>query len=221
MTNKLESLPNVRAWWLWTLASGFLGLLIGALGQVAPATLVAQFSFDKFLNASGNGLADAIAFAAGEVYSPKFAVAITLISAGLVWWLGKSRLDAIAVVAIIAFGWLPAEAFKLLINEARPNQSELSHLVVAQEIDNAFPSGHVCFAIAFGYAMFLLAKPTRLRTLVAVLWPVSVLVMAWARLYSGVHYATDVLGSVFASMAGLVLLGFIWNKAVAALKAKA
>lgn len=215
---KLQSLPSTKRWWVVALASATIGLAVGLLGQLAPRTLESQFQLDLWLNASGNTALDAVASAAGEIYSPKFAIIITILTSILVWVATKSLLDAVAVSAITAFGWLPAEAYKLLINEARPDQSLLARTVVAPEMDNAFPSGHVCFAISFGFALFLLFKGTRFSNLVLALWLASVVIMAWARLYSGVHYFTDVLGSTFASIAGLLLIGFLWNKTLARLR---
>ena len=212
--SRLSSLPTTKLWWLFATVSAIAGLLIGLVGRLAPSTLNSQFQIDLWLNANGNSALDHIAATAGEFYSPKFAIAITIATSLLVWLVTKSPIDALAISVITAFGWLPAEAFKLLINEGRPNQSLLARMVVAPETDNAFPSGHTCFAIAFGYALFLLFRTTRFKNLVLTLWFVSVVVMAWARLYSGVHYLTDVIGSGFASLTGLLLIGFLWNRFV-------
>jgi len=212
--SKFRSLPTTRLWWLFAAASAVAGVLIGLVGQIVPSTLDSQFQLDLWLNANGNAALDHIASAAGEVYSPKFAIAITIATSLLVWLVTKSRIDALAISVITAFGWLPAEAFKLLIDEGRPNQSLLARMVVAPETDNAFPSGHTCFAIAFGYALFLLFRTSRFKNLVLIIWIASVVVMAWARLYSGVHYFTDVIGSSFASLTGLLLVGFLWNRFV-------
>jgi undecaprenyl-diphosphatase len=210
--SKFHSLPTTKLWWLFTAASAVAGVLIGLVGQIVPSTLDSQFQLDLWLNANGNVALDRIASAAGEVYSPKFAIAITIATSLLVWLVTKSRIDALAISVITAFGWLPAEAFKLLIDEGRPNQSLLARMVVSPETDNAFPSGHTCFAIAFGYALYLLFGTSRFKNIVLIIWIASVVVMAWARLYSGVHYFTDVIGSSFASLTGLLLVGFLWNR---------
>ena len=208
---KLQTLPVAKRWWLWALASSVVGVLIGLTGQIAPKTLEQQFQIDLWLNSIGNKPLDAIAATAGEIYSPKFAIAITVLTSLLVWASTRSVLDAAAISAITAFGWLPAEAFKLLIDEARPDQNLLTRIIVAPETDNAFPSGHVCFAISFGYALYQFFRNTRVRKLILTLWLSSVVIMAWARMYSGVHYLTDVLGSCFASVAGLLLVAYLWN----------
>jgi undecaprenyl-diphosphatase len=219
--NRLQVIPQAKLWWLWAAIALAVGGVIGLLGQAFPALLWLQFEWDKALNASGSVALDGIANFAGELYSPKFALALTLLVAAAIWFFGKSRIDAIAFAVITAFGWLPAEAFKLLINEGRPDQSLLSHTVVAAETDNAFPSGHVCFSIAFGYALWLYFRTSKLKWVALTYWVLSVPLLAWARLYSGVHYATDVLGSLCASTAGLVLIGYLWDKAMAFLERKA
>jgi undecaprenyl-diphosphatase len=220
-TNRLQNIPQSKRWWLWVALALFADFVVGEAANWTPGLLWAQFEWDKALNASGNPVFDVIANFAGELYSPKFAIAITLVVSALIWFVGKSRIDAIAFALVTAFGWLPAQFFKQLINEGRPDQSLLSHTVVAPETDNAFPSGHVCFAIAFGYALWLYFRKTGLRWAALAYWVLSVPLMAWARLYSGVHYFTDVLGSVFASIAGLVLIGFVWDRAMAFLERKA
>lgn len=219
--NRLQNLPTSRFWWLGAGASAAAGIAVGMFGQLVPNSLSAQFQLNLSLNAAGNDVLDTIAHTAGEVYSPPFAIAITILTSALIWLFTRSKLDAIAFAVITAAGWLPAQFFKFFIDEKRPDQLLLSHSVVSPETDNAFPSGHTCFAISFGYALYLLLRSQKAKTWVLGLWILSVLVMAWARVYSGVHYPTDILGSVFASLAGLFTIGFVWNQAVKLLQRKA
>jgi len=211
MTNsKFAQLPLSKHWLPIVVVSVLLTVVSGLVGTLEWVRN-GEFGFDQFLNATGNGLADAIASAAGEVYSPKFAVILTLAIMVAIWLFKKSRLDALAFGAVIAAGWLPAEVFKLAFNEPRPDQSLLNHMVVQREVDAAFPSGHLCFAIAIGYGLFLLARNTRLERIVLVLWLISLPLMGWARMYVGVHYFNDLLGSLFSSITGLTLFALLWN----------
>jgi len=211
MTPRFNRLPHLRAWLpvavistLLTLVSG----LVGTLSQVRDA----EFAFDKALNDGGNGVLNQLALLASEVYSPKFAITLTVVVAALIWLFGRSRLDALAFGLTVAFGWLPAEAFKIMFNEPRAAIGTLTNQVMPQEVDASFPSGHVCFAIGFGFALFYLARNSRAKWVAAAFWAVSVLVEIWARLYVGAHLLNDVVGSLFTTTLGVVVFAFLWNK---------
>ena len=208
----LAKLPLPKAWLAWVVASLALALASGIAGT-SSSFLSAEFEIDKALNAGGNGALNKLAVFASEIYSPKWAIVLILVLAVVIWLVTKSRIDAFGFLAIVGAGWLPAEVFKLSFNEPRPNASALvNHGLLAKEIDSAFPSGHLCFALAIGYALYLLTKHTRAKNFVLAFWILSSLVMGWARLYVGVHYLNDLAGSLFTSFAGVILLAWIWNR---------
>ena len=208
---KLSQLPLPKRWLPLAIVSLALAALCGIAGM-NPAFLTSEFEIDKALNANGNPLLTDIAVFASEIYSPKWAIVLTLVIAVAIWLLTKSRIDALGFMSIIAAGWLPAEVFKLSFNEPRPDTRLLVEgSPVPPEIDSAFPSGHLCFALAIGYAIFLLAKNTKAKNWALLFWILSSLVMGWARLYVGVHYLNDLAGSLFTSFAGVTLLAFLWN----------
>lgn len=206
----LKKLPLAKAWLPIVVVSTVLTTVAGLLGTLDWIRDI-EFSFDRFLNASGNPVLDAIAVFASELYSPKWAVVLTLVIIVAIWLKTKSRLDALIFGSIVAAGWLPAQAFKWIFNEPRPNQNLLSHRLVPLEVDAAFPSGHLCFALAIGYGLFLLSRHTRVSKIVLALWVISVPVMGWARLYVGVHYVNDLIGSLFASILGITAFSALWN----------
>lgn len=210
MNTRLKTVPLSKAWMPIAIVSTILAIISGLIGTISPLRDL-QFSFDKFLNANGNGFFDFVAALASDIYSPKFAVAIAIVIVLGIWLVGKSKLNALVFGAIVLSGWLPAEIFKLLFNEPRPNQSALNHLVVGREVDASFPSGHVCFALSIGYGVFLLLRHTRYSKLVVALWLVSICVMGWARLYVGVHYINDEVGALFTSVLGITVFSAIWN----------
>jgi undecaprenyl-diphosphatase len=77
---------------------------------------------------------------------------------------------------------------------------------------NSFPSGHVCFAVALAYALYFLACGTRWAKVAAAAGAVMALIVAWSRIYIGVHYPTDVAASFLASSAAVLLLAGLWNR---------
>jgi undecaprenyl-diphosphatase len=208
----LSQFPLPRRWLPLTVSSLVLATLSGLAGTNS-AVLAAEFEIDRALNANGNKLLTDIAVFASEIYSPKWAIVLTLLVAAAIWLVTKSRIDALGFMATIAAGWLPAEVFKLSFNEPRPDTSLLIEgSPVPPEIDSAFPSGHLCFALAFGYAIYLLTRHSRAKNWVLIFWVLSSVVMGWARLFVGVHYVNDLVGSCFTSLAGVLLLAWIWNR---------
>lgn len=209
--HRFNRLPHLKSWLPLTIFGLILALVAGLVGNNANL-LNSEFGINQSLNSSGNGALNAVAKLASDVYSPKFAVILTAVVMLLIWLFGKSRLDALGFGATVAMGWLPAEAFKIMFNEPRANISGLVNQVLPQEVDSSFPSGHVCFALGFGFALYFLARNSRFRLAALVFWIVSVLVEAWARLYVGAHYLSDEVGSLFTTSVGILVLSYLWNK---------
>jgi undecaprenyl-diphosphatase len=77
---------------------------------------------------------------------------------------------------------------------------------------DSFPSGHVCFAVTLAFALYFLAHGTRGAKVVAIAGAATAVIVAWSRLYIGVHYPTDVAASFLAGSAAVVLLAGFWNR---------
>ena len=209
--HRFNRLPHPKAWLPISVFSVVLALVAGLAGT-NQGFLTNEFQINKALNASGGVVANGLADFMSNIYSPKFAIIIALVAMLLIWIFGKSSLDAVAFGGTIAFGWLPAEAFKIIFNEPRASIADLVNKVGAQEVDSSFPSGHVCYAIAIGFALYYLARNTKYSYLVLAFWIVSVLLEAWARLYVGAHYLSDELGSLFTTTVGILIFAYLWNR---------
>jgi undecaprenyl-diphosphatase len=103
-----------------------------------------------------------------------------------------AALGALAIVQLIDRLWARPRPFVV--------HPDTVHLLVAHATDPSFPSDHVVAACAI--AMVLLSFHRRLG--VAALLFAAVL--AYARVYIGVHYPTDVLGGAFLGTLVAVLL---------------
>lgn len=89
---------------------------------------------------------------------------------------------------------------KLQLHRVRP------HLWAspAPESDPGFPSGHAMSSMTFVAALIILTWNTRWRWTVVVTGSAFVLLIAWTRLYLGVHYPSDILAGWTVSIAWAV-----------------
>ena len=78
-----------------------------------------------------------------------------------------------------------------------------------EHVEASFPSSHTLLSFAiFGSAMIIIGKYVRNRrlcNLIQVLFGIMILIAVFGRLLSGVHWFTDILGSLFLSAALLLL----------------
>lgn len=115
-------------------------------------------------------------------------------------WLRGSESTRKLMLAATASGFaglLFNLAIGLLWQHPRPFMIGLGHTLIAHAPDSSFPSDHLTllWAVSFGFLMH-----QRTRTAGAVLTLLA-LPIAWARIYLGVHFPMDILGS--AIVAGL------------------
>lgn len=70
----------------------------------------------------------------------------------------------------------------------------------------------VHFALALGFAVFVIVTNSRVRVLIAVLAVLLALGTAATRVYLGVHYPTDAVASLIYAAAAFILIEALWRR---------
>jgi undecaprenyl-diphosphatase len=196
--------------------SAYLALHL-ALGFVMAVALAVFATLTEEALAGGEVAAFDLAFARAlhDARSPGWHWAFTVVS-----WCGTRQALATVTVAVagvlllrqqmlLAFGWVTAQAGGGLLNRVLKEIFERTRPEFADPMLAAsswsFPSGHAMGTfILCGVGCYLLLRGNRswMTAAVAVTAAVSwCVVMAFSRLYLGVHYASDVVAGLLAGVA--------------------
>ncbi|MDQ6603326.1 MAG: phosphatase PAP2 family protein [Chloroflexota bacterium] len=138
-------------------------------------------------------------------------VVVGVVGVALAGWLFARRriLDALLVIGAVGGYVVLTLLVKSLVQRERPIV-----FFRVPESGYSFPSGHTlgatCLAFALGFLLWRGAMRIGLKVAGTVALILGVLLVAMSRLMLGVHYPTDVLGSM--------LLGTAWMSALIALR---
>lgn len=136
------------------------------------------------------------------------AAAVSL-TAAAIFWLLRLRREALALIGTVAAALLLNNGLKLLFARERPVHD--GWLDVG---GYSFPSGHAMIAMAL-YGMLTViiwsyARTRTVRSAVAVICLFMIVATGYARIYFGVHYATDIIagyaGGLICVAAGVAFL---------------
>lgn len=185
-------------------ARAVLGLillvLLGLLGAVVhKGPLALDLSLAPAIRADAAGAFGALLHILNTLGEVPVWGALTVL-AGVILWLTRGFEDGLLLVG----GWLSGEAaafvVKHVVNRPRPAGSEVADLIPTA----SFPSGHIVrCSVTLGLLVALLAWRTPARRWPAVvIVTIYLLVLGVARVASGEHWPTDVIGGY--------LLGGLW-----------
>ncbi|MCE9900779.1 undecaprenyl-diphosphatase [Raoultella terrigena] len=125
------------------------------------------------------------------------------------WFLGgrggghrQALFCTLSIVAALTIGALCGS----LWFHPRPFMIPLGHTWIDHPADNSFPSDHG--SVMFSAAFALLSLRLRALGLAVLLMALSV---AWARIFLGVHFPLDMVGSVLVSAAGVCVARAVWQ----------
>ena len=219
LANRVQGIPLIHR--LVRQAHGFVPsaylALHLALGFVMAAALAVFATLAEEALAGGELAAFDLAFARAlhDAQNPEWHRAFSVVS-----WFGTRAALAIATVAVtvvlllrqqmlLALGFLTAQAGGGLLNRVLKETFERTRPEFADPMLAAsswsFPSGHAMGTFIFcGVGCYLLLRGNRSWMTAAVAVTVAAswcVVMAFSRLYLGVHYASDVVAGLLAGVA--------------------
>jgi membrane-associated phospholipid phosphatase len=152
-----------------------------------------------------------VSLALNWVFSPPIALIVGIVAAGIVFLVSRSWITVLHFALLVLGTWLSSEVIKVLVHRPRPT-AKLADTLVPNPDPDSYPSGHVCFAVGLGLAIFVLAIRSRVRVIVAVLAILLALVTAGSRIYLGIHYPTDAVASLVFGVAAFVGIETVWRR---------
>jgi undecaprenyl-diphosphatase len=148
-----------------------------------------------------NDLADSTGWAHGLVRGyAKYGIVVFGVLLLAAWWQARRSNDAPRAVALVVWaGASPlaalavAQVINQFVDRARPYAAMPSaHVLIARSADASFPSDHATAAGAVA-AGLLIAGTALGSRLLGIIAAAAAILLAFARLYVGVHYPSDVL----------------------------
>lgn len=212
LPTRLAVLPHPRFWLVWVAVLSAAVLVLGFLAKDMPGFSTSEFTVDQELSRNHNTVLTALAMTLNYVFSPLGGFLIIAAACIFLLVVRKSPVNTIAFGGVAAAGWLSSQFFKVMVERQRPNPALLFDPLAPETGSNSFPSGHVALAVGLAWAVYFLARGTRWARLAALAALIVPLVVAWSRVYIGVHYPSDVLASFLAASAAVILFAGLWNR---------
>ncbi len=208
VTVEKTSLNVPRRWLIWSIVLFVLTFVLGFLEKAGA--FGNQYALDEALNKAHSSLLDSLARALDVLDHPTvvlviLAVVFVIVGFTRTWWI------ALATCVVAGLGWITTLVVKQVVAEPRPSTNTLEHILNIQPATLSYPSGHVVFAASLSVAVILAYSSRAVRTWLIVVAIVFVVIVAWSRLYLGVHYPVDTVGGVLNGIAGALLFAGLWN----------
>lgn len=208
--------PGLRAWWWITVALSIFATTAGA-GMVAKSfgPLAPELGLDISLSHGRNSALVALSEAIHYGLGPAGAVTLVLAICLYLLFFRREPVQAVAFGSVVAAGWLASSAVKALVGRSRP-PGDVTRSLITETGNNSFPSGHTAFAVSLVLAAVLvLARGRGQRIALLSAGSLFAAVVAFSRMYLGVHYLSDVTGSLLISAAAVLAWLPVWNNLIA------
>ncbi|HKU28995.1 phosphatase PAP2 family protein [Arthrobacter sp. NyZ413] len=209
---RVPLLPQPKYWLLWAIVLSAVVLAIGFTVKTVPGVTTSELGVDQDLSLHHIAALTALAMTINTLFGPVGGACVIFVIALYLFAVRKSLVRTIMFVLVACSGWAASEVFKLIVARHRPNPALLFDPLAPETGSNSFPSGHTSFAVALAFALYFLVRGTRWATFTAWAGAVVAVVVAWSRLYVGVHYPSDVTASFFAATAAVIAMAGLWNR---------
>lgn len=204
-------MPYVRRWPLISAALAATALLLGLVATdtawLQPHGLAIDVEIATDLRSA---VLTPVMLGISLLASPVVGAVVVVLWPGWLVW-RRRPLAAASTFLVVVVGWMAVFVAKLLVARPRP-PAGVVHSLAPETGSNSYPSGHVAFAFSVAVAAWFLVRGTRRSRPVAVAGAVGVALVAFSRLYLGVHYPGDVVGSVLVASSAIVLLTGLWHR---------
>jgi membrane-associated phospholipid phosphatase len=208
--------PALRSWW-WVPAAAlvFAGAVAAGMAAKSLGLFAPELGVDMALSHGRNRALVVLSQAINYGIGPAGAVLLVLAICSYLLWVRGRPVQALAFGSVVAAGRLGSSAAKVLVGRSRPPAEAVGSLAAATGT-NSFPSGHTAFAVALVLAIaVVLARSTAHRVVALTAGTLFVALVAFSRLYLGVHYPSDVAASVLISGSAILAWVPVWNNLVA------
>lgn len=209
---RLAVLPQPAFWGLWVAVLSVAVLALGFYAVGTPDFSAGEFRVDQDLSRNHAGILTVLAMELNTVFSPLGGLVLIAGACLFLLFVRRSPINAFAFGGVAAAGWLSSQFFKAVVERQRPNPVLLVDPLAPETGSNSFPSGHVALAVGLAWAFWFLLRNGRWARLAALLAVAGPVVVAWSRLYVGVHFPSDVVASFLAASAAVFLFTALWNK---------
>lgn len=140
-------------------------------------------------------------------------IATTLV-VGAMFWVWRRWLEPLIVAGALIF---EASAFMLstlLVSRPRPDVERLQE----SPVNSSWPSGHVAAATAYAAIAVVVSRHLRATAAKVAVWAmvaVITVVVAAARIYQGMHFASDVVAGVLLGATSVAIVTVVLDRAAA------
>jgi len=199
--------PTHRAAIIWAASVGVVVVVV--FGFVIRGTAF-DLAVVQFFNGFHHGAVATVTDAIYKYVGPIFAIIGTAVLTVVIFVVTRNLRIASTFAVVIAVTWLSMALVKLLVHRVRPDEALLSYPFNPAQVDASYPSGHAAFITALVVTIFLAVTVGYRRWLVGILGGVVVAVVGLALVTDGVHYPSDVIGSVVWAITVAPLARMLW-----------
>ncbi|KTC88117.1 MULTISPECIES: undecaprenyl-diphosphatase [Legionella] len=123
-----------------------------------------------------------------------------------IWGDTKTRKTVVFAFLCSALGLFIDWLIGTVYFHPRPFELGIGHTFIYHAADSSFPSDHTTSLASLSF-MFLWRDSS--RSFVGLLLLLITLWVGWARIYIGVHYPFDILGSLFVSFIATIIISYL------------